>query len=525
MRRILPPWVAAAAAFLTACAGAPAPSRPAASAPRPGGVFRFLLTQPGGLDPASYEDAYQWQLMDQIFDGLVDFDTDLNVTPALARTWTVSPDGLTYTFELREDARFHNGRQVVAEDVAWSYLRAGRVKTGVAREYMGHIVGAEAAFTGKAASIEGIRVTGPHTLTIRLAHPYAPFLPTLAIPPLRVVPREAVEGHEAEFQKVPVGSGAFRVVEWRADNVLVLAANDAYFLGRPYLDRIEVRLGDWRDEVGPFVRGEVDRALLGREDRKRLPIGTPVMQRLELGMTCLGLNLATPPFGDERVRRAAALSLDRAAMVEVSERVAVASRGIVPDGIPGGGPHAFAPERDLEQARRALAEAGHPEGKGLPAVDFWANHGNPVMKAVSAVIARNLGEIGIRVRERSAPWAEFLRVVDGKTAPLYMLTWVADTPDRDSYLGILFHSQGANNYIHYADPAVDRLLKQAREEMDPVARGRLYNAAEEKIGAANVLIPLFSQANAFAFRPGMRGFTLDAFGNTDLRRLWWSEAR
>ncbi len=500
----------------------PRPATP--ERPRLGGTFRFALTEPRGLDPATYEDAYQWQLMDEIFEGLVAFDPDLNVVPALARTWTVSTDGLTYDFELRADARFHNGRAVRAEDVAYSFERAIRVPTGMAREYLTQVLGVNETTARSSASIPGIVVRGPLKLQLRLAHPYAPFLATLAIPPLRVVPREEVESRGTAFARHPIGSGPFRVADWTAENVLVLEPFVAYPTGRPYLDRIEVRFGSWSDEVALFQRGEIDRALIGRGDESRLPTGTPVVQRLELGTTCLGVNLAFPSFADPRVRRAAALALDRDAIAAATGRIAVPSRAVVPSGIPGGPPRAFAPDRDPEEARRLLAAAGHANGAGLPVIDFWANQGNPAMKGAAGVVTRNLEEVGFRIRERTAAWPDLLRFLDSRKAPLYMLTWVADTPDRDAYLGILFHSKGSNNYVHYADVAVDRLLDRARQEMDPLERMRLYGDVERRIGDANALLPLFGQANAVAVRAGLRGYTLDAFGNTKLRRLWWDGA-
>lgn len=510
---------------MAACtAERPVPSP--ASSPRLGGSFRFSITRPKGLDPALSEDAYQWQLTEEIFDGLVDLDPDLNVIPGIARTWTVSRDGLVYTFSLRPEARFHNGRPVTAEDVAWSFRRAAGVSTGIAREYLRHIEGGGAALSRPGSSVAGIEVAGPHTLVIRLAHPYAPFLPTMAIPQLSVVPREEVEGRAAEFAHKPVGSGPFKVVEWRKDDVLVLAAYEEHYLGRPYLDRVEVHLGDFgADAVGRLLGGELDMAIIGREDRKRLPAGMPVVQRLELGTMCLGLNLRIPPWSDPRIRRAAALTLDREAMIEASGRIAVASRGVVPDGLPLGGPHGFAPERDLAKAGRLLAETGHAEGRGLPVVDFWANRNADWVRKTADVVARNLAEAGIRVRDRTLPWSEFLSFIDTRKAPAYMLTWVADTPDRDSYLGALFDTRGANNLLNYSDPEVDRLLEQARREMDPIARAGLYSQAEERIGEANVLIPLYSQANVVAVRPGLQGLTLDPFGMTDLRRLWWENPR
>jgi len=484
------------------------------------------MTRPPGLDPAFSEDAYQWQLMEEVFDGLVGLDPELNVVPSLASTWSVSPDGLSYTFGLWPEARFHNGRAVTAQDVVYSYLRAARVRGGLAVEYASHIRGMPDALKRNAAAVEGMEVVDPNTLVIRLAQPYAPFLATLAIPQLAIVPREEVEARGADFARRPVGSGPFRVEEWRADDVLVLLANDAYHLGRPHLDRVEVRFADWwANAVEHFLRGEVDMALLGREDRARLPPNVPVVQRLELGMTCLGLNVEVPPADDAGVRRAIALSLDRQAMVEASGRVAVPSRGVVPDGLPGGGPRGFAPERDLEAARRQLAEAGHPEARGLVPVELWANRNSDWVRRTAEVVARNLEEIGLTVRERTVPWTEFVARINTGRTPAYLITWVADAPDRDAYLGVLFHSRGANNYLGYADAEVDRLLEEARASLDPLERTRLYGSAEKLIGDANVLLPLLAQANAFATRPGLQGFTLNSFGLTDLRRLWWAAPR
>src|SRR5262249_27962323 len=120
-RMALPGLIALAAALVGGCAEGPRPSAAPTPAPRKGGTLRFMLTEPRSLDPADYEDAYQWQLMEQIFEGLVDFDPELNITPGLAETWTVSPDGLTYSFILRSDARFHNAPPVPPDNLPHSY--------------------------------------------------------------------------------------------------------------------------------------------------------------------------------------------------------------------------------------------------------------------------------------------------------------------------------------------------------------------------------------------------------------------
>jgi ABC-type transport system substrate-binding protein len=524
--RSLPLLLAFLALGSASCRARPRPAPAPSPTPRTGGVFRFALTEPRGLDPAFSEDAYQWLLIDQIFDGLVSLDAELNIVPGLAKTWTVSPDGLHYRFTLRPEARFHNGRPVTADDVAWSFARAAQAPGGLAREYLGNVVGGSEAAEGRATTISGIQTDGPHELLITLAHSYAPFLGTLAIPTLRVVPREDVEARGPAFARSPVGTGAFKVQEWRPGRRLVLTANEGHWAGRPYLDRVEVLFEGWEDDaVEPFLRGDVDAALVTTKDLARLPKDVNLVERYELGMTCLGLNLAFPPMDDLRVRRAAAMSLDRDAIVKSSGRVAVPSRGIVPFGIAGGAPGAFAPERDLENARRLLAEAGYPGPRGLPVVDLWANRASPRTRDVAEAIARNLWEVGIQVRHREASWAQLLDVVDAGKAPAYLLTWVADTPDRDSFLGVLFHSKGANNYLHYEDAEVDRLIDDARRDMDPMARARLYHAAEERIGAASVLIPLFSQASTYAVRRGVEGFNLDPMGQIDLSRIYWEPPR
>ena len=307
-------------------------------------------------------------------------DPDLNVVPALARTWIVSPDGLTYRFQLRSDVRFQNGRKLTADDVAWSFLRAARIPGGLAREFVGKIAGGEEASAGRAATIAGLRVEG-EVGARHHADRALRALPRIARDPPAL--RRSAGGGRGE------GSGVRPSSRWEparsgsrsggSDGRLVLVANETHWGGRPFLDRVDVHLGTWdEDAVGPFLRGEVDMALLGRNDRARLPSGSIVVERQELGMTCLGLNSAFPPMDDERVRRAVALSLDRDAIVLASRAIAMPSRAIIPVGMAGGGPRAFAPERDVAEARRVLAAAGYPDGRGLPPARLLGEPREPV---------------------------------------------------------------------------------------------------------------------------------------------------
>ena len=503
------------------------PAPVATPGPRAGGVLRFALTEPGGLDPARSEDTYQGLVIAQIFEGLVDLDSNLNVVPALAKSWIVDSDGLGYHFLIRENARFQNGRPVAAEDVAWSFLRAAKLPVTVAREHLAHIAGAHDVMAGKAPTISGVRVDGPRAVTLTLAEPYAPFLNTLATPQMRIVPRESVEAAGADFDHQPVGSGPFELQAWRPGDRIILKANERHWKGRPYLDSIEIDVAPGHDDGAfeSFLKGDLDLASFGRAEQQRLPPGTPVVQRLEMAVTFLGLNLAEAPFDDPRVRRAAALSVDREAIVAASGRVAVATRGSVPLGMVGGPSHALAPDRDVDQARRVLAEAGHPGGRGLAMAHVWTNAMSPQTRATIQALAGNLEDVGIPVRQHAVSWRSLVETVDAGKAPAYLMTWVADTPDRDSFLGVLFHSRGSSNYLHYSDGEVDRLLAAASRQMDPMERIRLYDEVEKRVGAADVLIPLYSEETTFALRRGLKGVAVDPMGQINLAHAYWESGR
>jgi ABC-type transport system substrate-binding protein len=158
-------------------------------------------------------------------------------------------------------------------------------------------------------------------------------------------------------------------------------------------------------------------------------------------------------------------------------------------------------------------------------LELWTDHDSVMTQGLTAVLAKELAEVGIPVTDRGASWTRFLERVDAKKAPAYLITWVADTPDRDSFLSVLFHSRGANNYLNYADPETDRLLDTAGRDMDPQARNRLYKSVEDRVGAANVIIPLFSASNTYALRAGLQGFALDPMGLFDFSRLSWERPR
>ncbi len=213
-------------------------------APRRGGSYRRPLEfNPKTLDPARSVDIYSVAVIQQIFDGLVQFDKDLTVIPCLAKSWKISPDGLTYTFFLREGVKFHHGRELTAEDAVYSLTRIldPRVKSPAAG-FLDRVVGSREFQQGTAQNVRGLVAPDRYTFVIRLSEPYAPFISILGMNKFKVVPREEVEKSESGFGKAPVGTGPFRFVSMKEGEEILLEANGDYFEGRPYLDRVIFRI-------------------------------------------------------------------------------------------------------------------------------------------------------------------------------------------------------------------------------------------------------------------------------------------
>jgi peptide/nickel transport system substrate-binding protein/oligopeptide transport system substrate-binding protein len=222
-------------------------SKPAvgnAELPRDGGTFRMEQDEPDRLDPACVDDAYEAFLVNQIFDGLVGFDAHLNTVPSIASSWIISPDGKTYTFELKSGVRFHDGTEVVADDVVFSLTRVFDLpeeQAGLARQYLCHILGAADYAAKKIDRITGLEAPSSHQVRITLDHPYAPFLAVLASEMARVVPKRHVQRlGDLEFARHPIGSGPFVLAEWTPHGRAVLTAFRAPGAQHVHLDSIVI---------------------------------------------------------------------------------------------------------------------------------------------------------------------------------------------------------------------------------------------------------------------------------------------
>ena len=482
-----------------------------AAAARAGGTLRLVfVADPPTLDPAHATDLTSSAVIRQVFDALLELDEHLVPGPALAERWTVSADQRTYTFQLRRGAKFQNGREVRAADVKYSFERAARGKRPWVFE---KLVGAKEFIKGAAAEIAGLRVVDDATIELRLERPFAPFLHLMAYDAASIVPREEVEKRGAGFASHPVGTGAFRFVSWRRDDQVVLERFAEHFRGGAQLDRVVFR-------VIPAEATRFNEYAAGQLDVSDIPTGRCQALKVDpklkgdvaiwptLGTHGLRFNVERAPFSDARVRRAIAHAIDPAIIVDrLLEGCVASASGIVPAVLPGWTPTAKRLSFDRDRARRLLAEAGFAGGKGLPPIAFHFNTSDANQR-IAELLQAQLKEVGIALELRRLDWAAHIKLVDEGSAGFFRQGWIADYPDPENFLTVLFHSRNvgaAGNTSRYRNVAVDRLLDEA-DAMPPGApRTKRYQEAEQMILDDAVWISLYHYASRALIKPSVKG--------------------
>ncbi|HMB71562.1 MAG TPA: ABC transporter substrate-binding protein [bacterium] len=500
--------------------------------PRYGGDFHLMMEAPGVLDPSLVDDVYEACMVNQIYDGLLEYDVNLNPVPSVAREWSVSRDGTEYVFTLRDDVRFHNGRAVVAEDFVYSFSRIfapGREDHGLGGEYLKKIKGVREYSRGEATFVSGLVAEGPHTLRIRLDSPYASFLSALAMDQTKVVAREEVERWGDDPILHACGTGPFILDEFLTDDPdnprVVLRANPDHFRGRPYLDRLVFHTpGDFNLDRGAEALLAEEITICDMPGRLQDTIEGDsrfrIVRRPEISFSFIGMNVNDLP--DARVRRAVAHAVDRDRILALDPVGRIPAEGILPPGMFGYSPDPKAVRYDLDAARRLLEEAGHPGGEGLPVLEFWQADRGEVGRQADVLMQEDLARVGIRIEYRYVDWDEFDKRLTAQDLPGFGLTWVGDVPDPDSFLASLFKTQGAYNLFSYSNAEVDSLLQAGSEMRSSAARAELYRRAERIILQDAPVIPLFHLANNFAVRAEVQGLSVTPFGlgNVALERVW-----
>jgi len=445
-------------------------------------VFHLgLSAPPATLDPAHARDQTIAWLTQQLYEGLVRLDTALQPAPALARRWAVSPDGRTYTFTLRRDAWFHRDacfgadtarRRVVGADVVASLTRLVTPATASPGAWLlsGRVVGADAVQQGRASAVSGLRAPDDSTVVIALERPSAAFLSLLVMPYAYVVAPEAVARYGRGLGQHPVGSGPFYLHRAEPEALLLRRHTDYYEPVGPraiYARVLRSRLTALRellrgrldliDGLDPSIKDDV----LGPQGQLQPHYAGRVRLVTAPALTTeyLGFNLAdtASPWRDARLRRAVAHAIDRAALVRyLRNGLGTPARGLLPLGLPGYAPEALsAPDYDPAAARRLLAEAGHPGGRGLPPLELLTG---PSYRAQGELIQSQLGEVGISVAVEVVEGAAAREQIAHGRARAWRASWQADYPAAENFLGLFYGPQAAPagpNTTRYTDAAFD----------------------------------------------------------------------
>lgn len=502
-----------------------------------GGEYRVpLASEPSSLDPAYITGIYAVNVAMNLFDGLVEFDKDLNIVPAIARVWKISRDHRTYTFFLSKGVRFHNGREVTSEDFVFSFSRilSPDTKSPVASLFL-NIQGAKEFHDGKSSHVSGLRAPDPYTLKIQLEEPFAPFLSILAMANAKVVPKEEIG---PLFGRRPIGTGPFSFNIWQQGKEIVLAANKEYFAGRPYLNALRFRIYpniEWEKIFDDFEKGLLDQSIIPSNKYDSIMSDAHYAERYNLiskptlNLVYVGMNVNMPPFNDQRVRQAISYAVNTEAIVrDITKRGSIPAKGILPPGIAGFDPHFEGYRYDPQKAAKLLEEAGYPQGRGIGPIEIWTVSKSESVQRELREYQRYLAEIGITLVPKVASnWKEFIKFINEKKAPMYYAAWYADYPDPDNFLYVLCHSDSKTNRMGYHNPKVDELLDQARRETDYMKRVDLYREVQKMVMVDAPLINQHVNGFNFLFQPWVKGVEVSYLGAAyvPFKKVWIESLR
>ena len=507
------------------------------------GTLRFALgSDPASIDPRFISDDEGALVVDALFDSLVALDDDLVAVPAAATSWTIDEARRLYTFELRDDATFHDGTPVTASDFVRSFQR---IADGTAEPpsflfyQLAAVVGFDEARTA-GTPLAGVRATAEHTLEIELTEPFEDFLYVLADPSLAPVPPVADED-PARFRERPVGNGPFAMASDWQHNQFIRVVAYAEHTTPPRLNEVVFQIfadDAARDQqYDDFQRGLVDVAEIpasalatARQEHGRSDdgySGPGVLDGVTGTVYYLGFNTQQPPLDDPAVRRALSMLIDRDGIVEdIMLDVRVVARGLVPPSVPGAAVDACSHcLYNPEAARAALtAEDGTILGGLEGPLRIFHNTGT-TNRRIADRIARDVeAALGIEVEVTSADLEPFVEQVRAGDVDLFRIGWQAEYPSPGSVLLPLFRTAaiGQDNLTRYSDPEVDALLEQARTTVDRTERFDLYRQAEGRILEAAPVAPIFFYRHSRVVADTVAGFQLGPFGNVDLTQVQMS---
>ncbi len=484
------------------------------------------------LDPINVTDGESLKVTHQIYDTLVEYKPDsTEVEPALATEWSTSPDGLVWTFKLREGVKFHDGTPFNAEAVKFNFDRW--MFTDNPHRYDGEFAYYAYMFGGfdDKSVIESVEVVDEYTVRFTLREPLAPFLQNLAMTPFGIASPEAIKEFGPDFGQNPVGTGPFKFVEWVKDDKIVLEANKDYWEGEPALDQIIFRsIPDNSARFMELQAGNIDIMdglnppdvkIVEEDENLQLFLRPP------MNVGYLAMNMDVEPFDNLLVRQAINHAINKEALIEnFYAGLAQPAVNPMPPSIWGFNYSVKPYEYDPERAKELLAEAGFPNGFKT---ELWAmpipRPYMPQPRKIAEAIQADLAKIGIEAEIVSFDWGAYLQKVENGEHPMALLGWIGDNGDPDNFLYVLLDKDNAvkgsaGNIAFYRSDKVHELLIKAQRTFDKAERTRLYEEAQVIIHRDAPWVPLVYAQQPIAAKASIRGYIPHATGSEKLNTVY-----
>lgn len=469
-------------------------------------------TNPRDYDPATMTSGDNHL----IFSSLVALDPQMNLQPDLAAYWDVSGDGTVYTFHIRQNARFHNGRPVTAQDVIYSWDRAAdpATESNTVLTYLGDIVGVKERHEGSANEISGLKALDDKTLqvTIDAGKPY--FLYKLAYATAYIVDKENV-ALGAEWYRTPNGSGPYRLARWDSFELMIYERNEDYYLEPPSIPFVVVKLFIGED-LRSYETGAIDIAWPSLYDLDRVldpnePLNRELVSEVSLCTAYVNFDTTKAPFDDVKVRQAFSMAFDRQKYIDVVLLgKALPAEGVYPPALPGYDINLEGLPYNPERARELLAESKYGGAGNLPEIVYttsgYGSDSDLQASALAQMWQQNLGvEITI---ENLDPDLYYDEINAGHHGQMMSNGWCADYPDPQNFVDVLFHSGAEWNKSNYSNPDLDRLLEEAWVEKDIGKRIAMYQEAERIIINDAPVLFLNHSIDYVLVKPRVKGYVL-----------------
>jgi len=471
-----------------------------------------LVAEPVNLDPAQVTDLNSNRVGRRVVETLVTFpDESTQVVPGLAESWTISKDGLQYTFKLKSGVKFHDGTPLNAEAVKFSIER--QINTEHPAYKLGKYPFANYFF----GNVKAVEVLSPERVAFLLKEPRASFLAVLTAGAASIVSPTAVMKSGPDYPSHPVGTGPFRFASWDRGQRVVLEKNPAYWRGPVKVERVIYRpIVEDQARLTELMTGGLDLIVgvpadyVGKLEQSP---NVSILKQTGAHVWYLGINNQKKPFDDKRVRQALNFAVNKDAIVrDVLKGTGTLSKGPVLPGTWGADPALKAYPYDPEKAKKLLAEAGYPNGFSATMWVPESGSGMQAPVAMSTVMQSNLKAVGVNVTLQTMEWGAYLTKLRSKEQDLFALSWMAGTEDPDMVMYPLLHSSqwtpvGPNRAL-YKNARFDELLQQARLTTDQAKRAQLYKEAQRILVDDAPWVFVDHEIQIAAFNKRVQGFKL-----------------